>query len=96
MFNMTHPSLVVYLRFVWEILLAFLQKDECAMIGRPSNENNSDFQRVICDKYPLIGDSYSFMYGLKIPIEKDGDIVEQNKFYNRRKSGQYVTSIFYL
>ena len=58
MFNMNHPSLVVYLRCAWRILLDFMQKDECDMIRRPSNEEISDFQRVIGDKYHLIDDAY--------------------------------------
>ena len=34
------------------------------------------------------------MDGLKIPIDKAGDIVEQNNLHNRWTSGHYVTNIF--
>ena len=94
MFNMTHPSIILYLMFARMVLLDFLQKGECAKIRRTFNEEISEFQRVIGNNYPFIGGAYSVMDVPNITIEKAGEIIEQNKLYNRVTSGHYVTNVF--
>jgi len=93
-FGLSMTNLCLYLRFGRRIVASILSHDHYAKIGLPSNEQIQQYKAAIAEKYPLLGDVWSAMDGLKTPIQQSGSTKIQGYFYNGWKHNHFVTSVF--
>lgn len=93
-FGMSMTNLSLYLRFGRRIVASILSRDHFAKIALPSDERIQEYKEAIAEKYPLLGDVWSAMDGLKTPIQQSGSTKTQGYFYNGWKHNHFVTSVF--
>ncbi|KAL3758646.1 hypothetical protein ACHAWU_005232 [Discostella pseudostelligera] len=81
-FGMSMTNLSLYLRFGRRIVASILNRDHFAKIALPLDERIQEYKEAIAEKYPLLGDVWSAMDGLKTPIQQSGSTKTQGYFYN--------------
>ena len=93
-FGMTGTPCDLWLRFGKVVLLQILQEREDAAIQMPSEAKLRDYVGSIGSKYRHLDDVAYVGDGLKVLIQKAGDNLVQNAFYNGWKCDHFVTNLF--
>lgn len=94
LFGITSSVCNLFLRFARRILFRTLAKDRTSVIKLPKIQEMRTYQQDIREKYIMLPAVYAVVDGLKLYIEKSGDSVIQNMFYNGWKHDHYVGNIF--
>jgi hypothetical protein len=93
-FGVTAGRYNLWGRWGRRLLTDCLDTHALAVPSFPSIEKVGLYQQAIMDKYPLLVDMYCVMDGLKLVIQKPGDALLQERFYNGWTSGHYVNQLF--
>ena len=70
------------------------QEDEAAQVCIPSPEKIQEFKDIIRDNYPALDGAWCVMDGLKLLIQKPGDDVVQNGYYNGWLHDHFVSCVY--
>ncbi len=76
------------------LLFKVLRVEDSAKVCIPSAEEITQYQEVIRLNFPALDGSWCVMDGLKIPIQKPGDELMQNAYYNGWLHDHFVGCIF--
>ena len=93
-FGQTSTPFFKWLKFGRKILLSLLIDDLQAKVTPLSPEEVEFYRNAIGNKYPLMGDVWGALDGLKTTIEEAGTVSVQNAFYNEWSHGHYLSSLF--
>ena len=93
-FGLTASPCELWLRFGKRMLLQVLRNREDAKIRMPNEETLGQYLGSINLAYNKLTNVAYVGDGLKILIEKSGDNVKQNAFYNGWKCDHFVTNLF--
>ena len=93
-FGLTASSLSLWLRFSRRVLVKVLHDDVEGQVVFPCDDEIAAFQAAISAKYPRLKDCWGAMDGLKLLLERCGDDIIQNNFYNGWTHDHYVSNLF--
>jgi len=93
-FGLTGTPLGLWLRFGKRLLIAILTGMDGVKVGIPCTEQLFVLSAIIEERYPSLKDFFLVCDGLKLPIEKPDDSIQQSMFYNGWTHGHYVTNLF--
>jgi len=94
MFGVSHSVLLVFLKFGIRLLYKVLKEDEAAQVCIPSPEKIQEYKDIIRDNYPALDGAWCVMDGLKLLIQKPGDDVVQNGYYNGWLHDHFVSCVY--
>ena len=94
LFGLTSSPMYVWLKFTRKVLLQVLSSDEDSKVILPSLEKVQFFREVIALKYPLMGEVWGAVDGLKLLIQKAVSDRKQNQLYNGWTHGHYINCVF--
>ena len=95
-FGLTHTALSVWSLFTMKVLINIIKNDKDYEILIPNDETIRYYQELIKNKHPLLDGVFCVCDGLKLEIEKPGDIMVQSRFYNGWTHGHYISNLFAL
>jgi hypothetical protein len=81
-FGASHSVLCLFLRFSMRLLFKVLKEEPLAKVAIPCVEEIREYQAVVRDTFPALDGAWCVMDGLKIPIQRSGDELTQNAYYN--------------
>jgi hypothetical protein len=67
-----------------------LKEEPLAKVAIPSVEEIQEYQAVVRDNFPALDGAWCVMDGLKIPIQRSGDELAQNAYYNGWSHAHFV------
>lgn len=94
LFGVTGSVCSLILQFGRRLLLLQLSKDAMAAVRMPSDEEIKGFKHSFATKFSMLSDVYAVADGLKLYLQKSGDAVIQNMFYNGWTHDHYVGNVF--
>jgi len=59
-----------------------MKEEPLAKVGTPSVDEIQGYQAIVQEHFPALDGVWCVMDGLKIPIQRSGDELTQNKYYN--------------
>ena len=77
-----------------KVLLQVLSSDVDSKVILPSLEKVQFFREVVALKYPLMGEVWGAVDGLKLLIQKAVSDRKQNQLYNGWTHGHYINCVF--
>ena len=93
-FGMTMTNFGMYLRFGRRIMVEVFRNDPLAKIRLPSGQKIKEYQKAIGERHSMLKDVWTTMDGVKLYLQKAGNDVIQEQYYNGWTHGHYVTSVF--
>jgi hypothetical protein len=75
-------------------LVKILRDDPLAKAIMPTDDEIREFEEAILAKYPDLPNCWGAMDGLKLRLEKSGDQLMQNNFFNESTHDHYVSNLF--
>jgi hypothetical protein len=93
-FGLVCSSVSVWPRFGKRLLLEVLRQREDSVIKLPSPEKVEQYKQSISQQYPSLENVALFGDGLKILLQRAGDDIVQNRFYNGWTHDHYVSNVF--
>ena len=81
-FGQISTPMYKWLKFEGRILLVYLINEPDTRITVPTLEEVRKYQEAIGAKYPLVGDVWGAVDGLKFCVKRSGNYATQNMFYN--------------
>jgi hypothetical protein len=91
---LTYTNLSEYLRFGIRLFVETFRHDPLASVRVPSAETIEMFKDAFAVRHPLLNDCWAMMDGLKLYLQKSGNAVIQERYYNGWTHDHYVTSVF--
>jgi len=67
-----------------------MKEEPLAKVGIPSVEEIQGYQAVVREHFPALDGAWCVMDGIKIPIQRSGDELTQNFYYNGWLHGHFV------
>jgi hypothetical protein len=92
-FGLTGTNLCGWLEFSRLIIVHVLQNNK-SKIQFPNEEKIQVYKDIIRRRHPLLKNCYCVADGLKLYLQKSGDIRIQSRFYNGWTHSHYVTNLF--
>jgi hypothetical protein len=93
-FGASHSVLCLFLKYSTRLLFRVLKDEADARVEIPSREEVVEYQDVVRTNFPALDGSWCVMDGLKILIEKSGDDLTQNAYYNGWLHDHFVGCVF--
>jgi hypothetical protein len=93
-FGIGGTSCGIWLRFGKRLLCSVLGERDDAVIRLPNAEKITLYIQAIATKHPALHNVIYVGDGLKIPLQKAGDDLTQEAFYNGWKSSHFITNVF--
>mmetsp|Transcript_21055 Transcript_21055/g.58541 ORF Transcript_21055/g.58541 Transcript_21055/m.58541 type:complete len:322 (-) Transcript_21055:28-993(-) len=95
-FGLTSTPMYKWLKYGCKILLCALQTDLVAVVKLPTNEQTELYIDALARKYPVLRRHrvWAACDGIKLPIQRSGNWMKQNRFYNGWTAGTYVNCVF--
>ena len=93
-FGLTSTTLYRWLNFGRRLLLSALIKHPSAKVCLPTQDEFNEYAAAINEKYRYLQNVWGACDGLKTHIERPGNDVTQNRFYNGWIHGHYINSVF--
>lgn len=93
-FGLVGTSCGDWLRFGKRVVVHLLSSRLDSVVCLPDATKVAQYKEAIERKYPVLKDVAFVGDGLKILLQKAGDQMTQEAFYNGWKSGHYVTNVF--
>jgi hypothetical protein len=93
-FGITHARYNLWCRFGRRVLTECLQELPLAVPTFPSPEKIKEYNAAILVKHLAILNIYCVMDGLKLSVQRPGDMMTQEQYFNGWTHGPYVNSLF--
>ncbi len=81
-FGLTYTNLSMYLRFGVRLFVKTFRDDPLARVSIPSAEEIESFKKAFAARHPLLTDCWVTMDSLKLFLQKSGNAIVQERYYN--------------
>jgi hypothetical protein len=92
--GVANSVLSFFLKFGIRLLFRVLKNEEHAQVKVPEVDDIAAYKAIIQENFPDLSGVWCVMDGLKIPIQKAGDEVTQNAYYNGWLHGHFVGCVY--
>ena len=93
-FGMTGTPVDMYLLFGRRILIHILSEEPDAAVRIPTDYEIEQFKVAINQRHPILEDVWCAMDGIKLLLEKSGNVEIENDFYNGWTCDHHVGAVF--